>query len=188
MTAAPWQGRLLTLEEFAALPEDNSRRYELEEGILVVSPRPTKPHQRVIVRLAQVLNEQMSPKWEAFTELEVVVVDRNPGTVRVPDVVVAPPDGQGAQEAAADVLIAAEVISPWSRRKDTLVKPMEYAEAGIPYYWVIDLDPPASLTAYILVDGHYQAQTVTAEFVTVDPFPLRIDIPELVTPRGATEG
>jgi Uma2 family endonuclease len=186
MTLVPRQGRLLTLDEFVALPEDNSQRYELEEGILVVSPRPVPPHQRVGNRLTHKLNEQMPSDWEAFTELEVVVIDREPATVRVPDVVVIPPDWVHAQVPAAKVLIAVEVISPGSRRKDTLVKPMEYAEAGIPHYWVIDLEPPATLTAYILVDGRYQeAQTVTDELTTLNPFPLQIDVSALVTPRGA---
>jgi Uma2 family endonuclease len=186
MTLVPRQGRLLTLDEFVALPEDNSQRYELEEGILVVSPRPVPPHQRVGNRLTHKLNEQMPSEWEAFTELEVVVIDRDPATVRVPDVVVISPDWVRAQVPAAKVLIAVEVISPGSRRKDTLVKPMEYAEAGIPHYWVIDLEPPATLTAYVLADGHYQkAQTVTDELTTLDPFPLHIDVPALTTPRGA---
>jgi Uma2 family endonuclease len=186
MTLVPRQGRLLTLDEFVALPEDNSQRYELEEGILVVSPRPVPPHQRVGNRLTHKLNEQMPSDWEAFTELEVVVIDREPATVRVPDVVVIPPDWVHAQVPAAKVLIAVEVISPGSRRKDTLVKPMEYAEAGIPHYWVIDPEPPATLTAYILVDGRYQeAQTVTDELTTLNPFPLQIDVSALVTPRGA---
>jgi Uma2 family endonuclease len=186
MTLVPRQGRLLTLDEFVALPEDNSQRYELEEGILVVSPRPVPPHQRVGNRLTHKLNEQMPSEWEAFTELEVVVIDREPATVRVPDVVVIPPDWVRAQVPAAKVLIAVEVISPGSRRKDTLVKPMEYAEAGIPHYWVIDLEPPATLTAYVLVDGHYQeAQTVTNELTTLDPFPLQINVSALITPRGA---
>lgn len=186
MTAVPWQGRLLTLDEFVALPEDNSQRYELDEGILVVSPRPVPPHQRVGNRLTHLLDEQMPPGWEAFTELEVVVIDRDPATVRVPDVVVIPPDWTRAQVPAAKVLIAVEVISPGSRRKDSLVKPLEYAEAGIPYYWVIDLEPPATLTAYVLADGHYEeSQTVTSELTTLDPFPLRVDVLALTTPRGA---
>jgi Uma2 family endonuclease len=183
MTLVPRQ--LLTLDEFIALPEDNSQRYELEEGILVGLPRPEPPHQRVGNRLTHKLNEQMPSEWEAFTELEVVVIDREPATVRVPNVVVIPPSWVHAQVPAAKVLIAVEVISPGSRRKDTLVKPMEYAEAGIPHYWVIDLEPPARLTAHVLVDGRYQeAQTVTDEFTTLDPFPLHIDVSAL-TPRGA---
>jgi Uma2 family endonuclease len=186
MTRMLRQGRLLTLDEFLALPEDNGQRYELEKGILVASPRPVPPRQRVGNRLTHILDEQMPPEWEAFTELEVVVSDREPATVRVPDVVVIPPNWVHSQVPAAKVLIAVEVTSPRSRRKATRVKPMKYAEAGIPHYWVIDLAPPATLTAHVLVDGRYQeTQTVTGEFTTLDPFPLQINVPALITPHGS---
>lgn len=187
MTSAPWPARLMTLDEFAALPEDNSRRYELEEGVLVVSPRPALLHQRVIARLILALGDQLPTEWEVLSEAEVVVTDVDPATVRIPGVLVMSADKDGMRANPGDVLIAVEVISPGSRRKDTLVKPLEYAEAGIPYYWVVDLDPPASLTSYLLVDGHYQeSQTVTGEFVAAEPFPIRIDVPALVAPRGTT--
>ena len=39
---------LLTLEEFDQLPEDNSRRYELQEGVLQVSPKAAGFHQFVL--------------------------------------------------------------------------------------------------------------------------------------------
>jgi hypothetical protein len=31
-------GSLMTLDEWSALPEDNTYRYELQEGVLLVSP------------------------------------------------------------------------------------------------------------------------------------------------------
>lgn len=185
MAAVPFPWHLLTMQEFGALPEDNSARYELEEGILVVSPRPTPLHQRVSMRLAQALNQQLPPQWEALTELEVVVIPTEPATVRAPDVLVIPSEWNEPRTPAGKVLLAVETISPGSRRKDTLVKPLEYAEAGIPYYWVIDLDAPPSITAYTLVEGHYEeSQTVAAAFETVVPFQLRFDLRALVAPRG----
>ncbi|WP_308431690.1 Uma2 family endonuclease [Amycolatopsis acidiphila] len=48
---------------------------------------------------------------------------------------------------AADVLIVVEIVSPGSHRMDTVVKHGEYADAGIPYYWIVDLDEPLSLVA-----------------------------------------
>lgn len=45
-------GRLMTLDEFVALPEDNAYRYELQEGVLVVSPRALRKHQLAAFRLA----------------------------------------------------------------------------------------------------------------------------------------
>ena len=35
--------RLLTLEDWDALPEDNSAHFELQEGVLIVTPRPLRP-------------------------------------------------------------------------------------------------------------------------------------------------
>lgn len=37
-------GSLMTLDEWVALPEDNTYQYELQEGVLLVSPRPTPQH------------------------------------------------------------------------------------------------------------------------------------------------
>lgn len=187
MSTLPWPpNHLLTVEEFTALPEDNSRRYELEEGVLIVSPRPVEPHQRTIYRLVPALNDQLPREWEAHGEVEMIVDDDGIGTVRVPDVIVTQADRARAQVPASDVLLAVEVISPGSRKKDTLVKPIEYAEAGIPHYWVIDLEPPVSLIAYHLAgDFCYQeAPAVTGEFVTAEPFPLRVDLVSLTAPRN----
>jgi Uma2 family endonuclease len=57
---------------------------------------------------------------------------------------------------AADVLLAAEVVSPGSKRADRVTKPMRYAKAGITRYWVIDLDEPTGLAAFELVDDVYE--------------------------------
>ncbi len=49
MIAEVFPDHLLTLEEFFELPEDNSRRYELQEGVLIVSPRAQSLHQPVLM-------------------------------------------------------------------------------------------------------------------------------------------
>ncbi|MBO0839782.1 MAG: Uma2 family endonuclease [Sciscionella sp.] len=181
--AAPWPNHLLTLDEYLALPEDNSHLYELHEGILIVSPRPVLPHQRVLKRLAPTLDEQLPAEWEAHTEVELIVQAREPAIVRVPDLLVAPSYDK-KNVPAAQALIVVEIVSPGTARTDTKIKPMEYSEAGIQHYWVIDIDAPVSLTAFRLVgDAYRQAPPVTGEFVTDDPFPLRINLDELVAPR-----
>ena len=98
---------------------------------------------------------------------------------------VIPSDWNEPQTPAGKVLLAVETISPGSRRKNTLVKPLEYAEAGIGYYWVVDLDAPPSITAYTLVGAATRnRRPVTAVFETVVPFRLRFDLRALVAPRG----
>jgi Uma2 family endonuclease len=185
MTTVRIPHELFTLEEFVKLPEDNSRRYEVQEGVLIVSPRAAGNHQFVVKQLVRQLDDQLPREWVAMPDMEVVTHRDYPLGLRVPDVLVARTaevSGKIVQVDARDVVLAIEVISPGSRRTDTVVKPLEYAEAGIPFYWVVDLEPPISLAAYHLAGelGAYQeAPAVTGEFVTQEPFPLRIDVPRL---------
>jgi len=188
MTAQPWPDHLLTLEEFAALPEDNSRRYELHEGVLIVTPRAAPLHQRVACRLLTELDHQLPGGWEMLADVEVVTQAGFPARVRVPDVVVTRSEIVEANPprlTADQVQLAVEIISPGSRDTDTLVKPVEYANCDIPYYWVIDLDPPVSLVAYHLAGdfGYQEAPAVTGKFSTIEPFPLSFDLVELTAPR-----
>jgi Uma2 family endonuclease len=187
MTAVPWPDHLLTLDEFAALPEDNTRRYELQDGVLIVSPRPAPLHQWAITNLTSVVQPQLPTPWIALPEVEVVTRVRFPSGVRTPDIVIVPFDVLRTNPArlnAEQVEVAIEVISPGSRRMDTVTKPAEYAEAGIPYYWVVDLEPPLSLTAYHLAGefGYQESPAVTGEFVTTEPFPVRIELTGLTAP------
>lgn len=189
MTAAqPWPDHLLTLEEFDALPEDNSRRYELQEGVLIVTPRAAPLHQRVAYRLMTSLDEQLPAGWEMLADVEVVTQPGFPVHVRVPDVLITTVDVVAANPprlTAEQVLVAVEIVSPGSRDTDTLVKPVEYANAGIPHYWLIDLKPPVSLTAYKLAGkfGYRESPAVTGQFKTLEPFPLSIDVAALTSGR-----
>jgi len=184
MTAVAFPDHLLNVEEFSQLPEDNSRRYELQEGVLIVSPRAAWLHQRVLLHLTWALQPQLPAECPMATDMEVVVDAGFPATIRVPDLVIARPGavtGNPPRLSADQVLVAVEIISPGSRGTDTRQKPGEYADAGIPHYWVIDLDEPLSLAAYHQagVFGYQEAPAVTGVFETTGPFPLRIDLTEL---------
>jgi Uma2 family endonuclease len=179
-----WPDHLLTLEEFSELPEDNSRRYELQEGILIVSPRANSLHQWVAFRLMTALDEQLPQGWKAIHDVEVVTQRGVPANLRVPDIVIVREELISAASprfVADDVLVAVEIVSPGSKTTDTLVKRVEYAKAGIPHYWVIDLDEPLSLVEYHLAGdlGYQVVPAVTGTFETSDPFSLRVDLTEL---------
>jgi Uma2 family endonuclease len=60
----------------------------------------------------------------------------------------------------ADIVV--EVISPESRERDRIEKYREYAQAGIPEYWLID---PTLKTAefYTLREGAYEPASIDAE-------------------------
>ncbi len=129
-----WPDHLLTLEEFEQLPEDDSHRYELQEGVLQVTPKAASLHQRVVKRLTAVLDRQLPVAWEAIPDVEVVLATTWPPSVRVPDVVVADTartDANPNRLYAQDVVLAVEVVSPDSARTDRVTKRHEYAGAGI---------------------------------------------------------
>lgn len=178
----------MTLDEWTALPEDNTYRYQLQQGVLLVSPRAARRHQLAAQHLSRQLDGQLPMDWESVLDMEVVVRAEYPPTVRVPDVVVTRVGGPEDRLSASDALLAVEIISLGSHNVDLHLKPCEYAEAGIPHYWIVDLDPPApSITVFDLGPpdiGYIEAPAATGQFVTTAPFSLRIDIPALVAPRS----
>lgn len=181
MISAP--DHLLSLGEWVALPEDNSRNYELQEGVLIARPKSHTLHQRVATKLAIDLYHQLPPEWHVVGSVEMVTEPVFPASVRVPDVVICRDDiDAGTPHLVADqVLVAAEIVAPGTRVVDTVVKPVEYAKAGIPFYWVIDLGDPLSLVAHHLAeDGRYRvAPAATRMFETSEPFSLRVDLTAL---------
>jgi hypothetical protein len=56
---------LLTLEQWDALDLDPTRRWELSEGTLNTSPRPTLQHQRILPRLSRLLDDHLPSGLEA---------------------------------------------------------------------------------------------------------------------------
>jgi Uma2 family endonuclease len=184
--AMPLHRSLMTLEEFVALPEDESARYELQEGALVMAPRPLPPHQDAMFMLGMQIHQQLPRGLRLLLDVDVVVRANDPAIVRAPDLVVTTAGRDRKLLTAADLVLAVEIISPGSRNVDLHLKPFEYAEAGIPHYWVVDLDPPVpSITVFGLGapgDGYAESQGSTGELVVAEPFPLVIDVPALVAP------
>jgi Uma2 family endonuclease len=178
-----WPNHPLTLEEWEALPTDSAIRLELAEGMLVMCPSPPVRHQRARMRLGMLLDAQLPRELTAVPGVEVVITSAPP-TIRVPDIIVLGTellDADAAPCTAADVLLAVEILSAGTRRVDRVLKFSEYAEARIPQYWIVDLDDPTSLLAYVLVDGNYElsGEHTGAAALDVAGHPVSIDLPAL---------
>jgi Uma2 family endonuclease len=188
MTAMPWPDHLLTLDEWDALPEDDSHRYELVEGVLHATPRALPLHQRAAVRLTTALDDQLPDDLTALSDTEVVLDPRWPPTVRAPDVLVVRTEVAEANPPrfqAADPLLVVEIVSPGSRTTDRYTKLVEYAKAGIPRYWIVDIDKPVSLRTHVLVGGEYELIAKHSGTAALDsPAPVTIDLDALVTRRA----
>ena len=189
MTAVPEPpGRLLTVDAYAALGEDDRYRSELQEGNLVVSPSPAPDHMIVMRQLLIQLDEQLPRGLQVIPDIDVdldLAPRGKPGFVRRPDLIVV---HQAAVERvrrdggilrACEVLVVVEIVSPGSHRTDHVIKHGEYADAGIPHYWLVDLDRPVTLIdCHLAAEFDYQdSGPVTGRFVTTVPFSvsLRLD-------------
>lgn len=95
---------------------------------------------------------------------------------------------------AQDVLIAVEVLSTWSGRRDRVHKMSDYADAGIPHYWLVASDKVGAVTIeryalaggagrYVHVGTSHRDMGQTAVKIS-DPFPLEMLWADLeVAPR-----
>lgn len=156
---------LLSLEQWDALDLDRTRRWELSEGTLIMSPRPHPGHQRISKRLTRLLDDHLPDGLEAVPEIEVTTSESFPPSVRDPDIVVVSDrvfERRPARVPAADVVLVVEIVSPGSRGTDHVMKLHEYAKAGIENYWIVDPDGPTGdrFLAFRLDGGSYRRVTV----------------------------
>lgn len=172
-------GRELTRADLEALPDDG-HRYELIDGVLVVTPAPRFRHQSTVSLLHIVLHEALPDGLVVlFAPFDVVLAD---DTVIQPDLLVAPRDAFTEADLPTAPLLAVEVLSPSTRGIDLLLKKDRLQRAGCPNYWVVDPDEP-SIVAWALSDGTYQevARASGAElFDITQPFAVRFS-PESLT-------
>jgi Uma2 family endonuclease len=140
MAALP--NRVRTLDDFFALPEDTSRRHELLDGLYVVSPEASFRHQRAAFALGRAL----FPALTGQPELELLALPGDivvgPRTVLEPDlcVIPRPPSAEIHWRDVGRPVLVVEILSPGTAARDKGIKRRLYQQAGVPQYWIVDLD------------------------------------------------
>lgn len=179
--------RLLTVAQYLEIGEIDSGYSELVEGRLVITPSPLLDHNRAGLEAAFQLRPQLPPHLEVIHDVDVdleLAPPDAPGFCRRPDLIVVRREArirqrrEGGVARASDVVVAMEFVSPGSRRTDHVAKRSEYADAGIPHYWIVDLTAPVSLLACHLAGelGYGDDGEVTGTFRTTAPFPVELDL------------
>lgn len=138
----PQQATRWTAEMVRALPDDGNR-YEVVDGELLVTPAPGYPHQRAVAGLLV----ELANYARAQGGLEVLPspadIELDPHGMVQPDVFVQGlVDGRppAAWNTGAPLLLVVEVSSPSTARADRTTKRRRFQRAGIPEYWIVDLD------------------------------------------------
>lgn len=141
-------------EDYLALPEMEGVRIELVDGDLVMSPWPDNAHQRLVRQLCSELHRQAPEGYEALPGGNVRLAT---GRVSIPDVFLVTIADRAIND-AADVPLVAEIVSESGRFRDRVLKPVLYAEAGIPWYVRVEQEPHLEVVLHRLEKGRYVEQ------------------------------
>jgi len=178
--AWPGFGDSFTVADLDRIPSDG-HRYELVDGALVVSPRPTTVHQAVAGRLYGVLSAACPDEHLVVPE-PAVQLDRV--TELAPDLVVVHLDEVGGAKFTEPPLLVVEVRSPSTALIDLSRKKSIYEKFGVPSYWIVDPEPGRpEVTVFELRETGYVLQATSTQPLTVShPFTVT------VTPADLTKG
>ncbi|GAB4109654.1 MAG: type II toxin-antitoxin system Phd/YefM family antitoxin [Roseiflexaceae bacterium] len=151
----PLQG-LWTEEQYLKLTNQTNHLIEFTDGEIEVLAMPTRSHQLIVRWLFLALFTFLQPRGGLvlFAPLRLQI---RPGKQREPDILlVRDPDDPRNQEAfwlGADLVV--EVVSPDDPERDIKIKRGDYADAGIPEYWIVNpLD--ATITVLTLDEEAYR--------------------------------
>jgi Uma2 family endonuclease len=183
-TAEPWPaaGQLFTVDDLDRMPDDG-RRYELVDGVLIVSPAPQLPHQEVLGELVVQLR-QASPR--GLVAVPGPGVRMSVDTELIPDLVVIKQDQLAERWVTRPPLLAVEIQSPSTALFDLNTKKAVYERFSIGSYWVVvpDRDQP-ELIAFDLRDGRYER---IAHVRGSQPFRAQLPFPVEVVPARLVAG
>ena len=150
-----------TEEEYLALP--GKRLIELADGRVKVLPMPTEAHQFIVAYLYRVLHEFVLARSLGRVLFAGLPVRLPSKKFREPDVLFLTAEhrdrSRGKYWEGADLVM--EVVSENDPDRDWEVKRAEYAQAGIPEYWIVD--PHLQQIVVLKLDGGQYS--VHGEFV-----------------------
>ena len=126
-------------EHYLWLTDRTRRLVEFADGYVELLPMPTVAHQAILSLLNDLLNAHLKARggFVLFAGLRLRIRE---GKFREPDLAAlcrrSDPRNEPRYWLGADLV--AEVVSPDDPARDLVAKRGDYAEAGIPEYWIVD--------------------------------------------------
>lgn len=154
--AAPqYAGLRLSADEFLALPDDGFK-YQVINGVALMSPSPTPRHQGLLLELSGQFREYLRahPVARMFPDIDVRFA---PDLVYRPDIVVVRTERLPRPLLRIDVVpdLIVEIVSPGSESMDEQTKLADYQRFGVAEYWLVSPSEPLNIRILTLAAGQY---------------------------------
>jgi Uma2 family endonuclease len=194
-TATTTATKRMTAEEFCdwvLLPENANKWFELVRGEVIELPPPMKIHGRVCVNVAFALESYVRQRRKGYVvgNDSGVVLEREPDTVRGPDVALYEDARKFAElhpkYGEVPPRLAVEVLSPNDKAKYVNRKITDYLGNGVDLVWLIDPED-RSVTVFrrdrgplrVAEDGELTGDDILPDFRcrVADLFYLPEDLP-----------
>ena len=125
--------------DYLWLTDRSNHLIELTDGHLDLLPMPTDEHQGILAFLADAFQGLVRPLG-GVVRFALLRLRLRTGKFREPDLLLlldrADPRRENRYWHGADLVL--EVVSPDQPERDLVVKRRDYAEAGIPEYWIVN--------------------------------------------------
>ncbi|MBV9312447.1 MAG: Uma2 family endonuclease [Pseudonocardia sp.] len=175
--------RPFTVHDLEAMPDDGWR-YELIDGVLLVTPAPGWPHQEMSIALLVLLRMACPPDLRVLAGPFGV---RTSVTNEVqPDVLVARYTDLTEDSLPVAPVLAVETLSRSTKLKDRTLKKAHYERIGVRSYWILDPSDPGGLEVYELDENGKYA--LVASVSGDDVLPVRSPFPVEVSPARLLDG
>jgi len=152
-----------TEESYLDLSDRVNRLIEYSAGRLVVFPMPTSDHQDIVGRLyIALVNWARDYGGRAF--VAAFPIRLGPEKFREPDVLLYRPENvqRVKKQYGEPPDLVVEVLSPGTKKTDLEEKVVEYAEAGISEYWIVDTES-VRVWQYVLAGDRYELRASLGE-------------------------
>ena len=130
----------LTYEDLASI-SDETKRYEILDGELAVTPSPATRHQIVSANLGNLLYNHVRKNHLGYVLQAPMDVILDVHTVVEPDILFIAAARSHIMQPHAIVGapdLAVEILSPTTSHRDKGIKAKLYARFGIEHYWLVD--------------------------------------------------
>ena len=176
----------LNYEEFLRVREGFSEQTELIDGVMYVTPSPTRLHQLVGLRLIRLFDQRFLRSGGGSLYFAPLDFRMGENTIVQPDLAVVLDERAhilDEEPTTGSPSIVIEILSPSTSRMDLYIKRDLYAAQDVPEYWIVDSNARTVTVHSNPGDGRYRSVVTSLDVARSVQLPdISINLEDLFSP------